>query len=268
MMAKELSKLLAQKADDIARKLLPNGKKTGSEWCVGNINGEVGRSLKVHLTGEKSGVWCDFAKGDSGDLLDLWVKTKRITISEAIKEAALYLGISQPNYAAYKPANFIRPKQQYQQLTESPSKAKQYLTDKRKLHPETINAFRVGERNNQIVFPYWRDNELIFVKYLDLARPNSKKIISVESGCEPSLYGWHLIPETARSVTICEGEIDAMTLYQYGISTLSVPFGGGSGNKQRWIASEFERLSIFDEIYLCLITIKKEPLLLMSLWND
>ncbi|QBR84714.1 toprim domain-containing protein [Legionella israelensis] len=251
MMAKEISKLLAQKAEDIARLLLPNGKKSGNEWCIGNINGDLGKSLKIHLNGEKAGVWCDFANGDSGDLLDLWVKTKNLTLSKAIKEATLYLGISQPNFAAHKPVNYIKPKKKYRELNQSQTKVMRYLTDNRKLQFETINAFKIGEQNNQIVFPYWRDNELIFVKYLKLERPQNKKIISVEPNCEPCLFGWHLISDAARSVTICEGEIDAMSLYQYGVPALSVPFGGGNGNKQRWIESEFDKLSIFDEIYLC-----------------
>jgi twinkle protein len=29
-------------------------------------------SLKVHLTGDKAGIWQDFATGEGGDLLDLW----------------------------------------------------------------------------------------------------------------------------------------------------------------------------------------------------
>ncbi|KTD37596.1 hypothetical protein Lmor_0459 [Legionella moravica] len=251
MMPKEISKLLAQRAEEIARLLLPNGKKIGSEWCAGNINGDTGKSLKVHLNGEKSGVWCDFANGDSGDLIDLWAKTKRINIANAMKESSLYLGISQPSFVVYKQPNYIKPKQNYKEIHDASSEAKQYLIEKRKLHFETIKAFRIGARNNQIVFPYWRDNQLFFVKYLDLYRPNNKKIISVEGSCEPCLFGWHLISDTTRSVTICEGEIDAMTLYQYGIPALSVPFGGGSGNKQRWIESEYDRLSIFDEIFLC-----------------
>lgn len=98
MMAKEVSRQLAQRAEDIARYLLPNGKKSGSEWRVGSIDGESGESLGVHLTGEKSGVWSDFADGSSGDLLDLWAATRHLTLAEAIKEATRHLGISLPQF--------------------------------------------------------------------------------------------------------------------------------------------------------------------------
>ncbi len=39
-----------------------------------------------------------------------------------------------------------------------------------------------------------------------------------------------------------------MTLSQYGISALSLPFGGGARDKHRWLEWEFDRLSIFDTL--------------------
>jgi twinkle protein len=42
-----------------------------------------------------------------------------------------------------------------------------------------------------------------------------------------------------------------MSLHQYGFASLSVPFGGGTGDKHKWLEYEYERLAIFDEIYLC-----------------
>ena len=252
MMAKEVSRQLAQRAEDIARYLLPNGKKSGAEWRAGNINGEVGESLGVHLVGEKAGVWSDFSTGDSGDLLDLWAAVRNIKISEAMKEAAQYLGISTPTFEAYKPTKFVKPIPKSITGVKAFSPVMEYLVNERKLTIETISAYEIGERNHEIVFPYFRDNELIFIKYLKLQRTNNKKQMSVEPNCEPCLFGWHMIPNNARSITICEGEIDAMTFYQYGLPALSVPFGGGGGDKQRWIEQEFDRLAIFDRIYLCL----------------
>ena len=252
MMAKEVSRQLAQRAEDIARYLLPNGKKSGAEWRVGSIEGESGESLGVHLTGEKSGVWSDFANGASGDLLDLWVATRHLTLAEAIKEATRYLGISLPKFEAHKPANFIRPKPKdvTELLLSSP--VMNYLINERKLTVETLSTYKIGERGSEIMFPYWRNSELIFIKYLKLERLGDKKQMFVEANCEPCLFGWHLIPPDARTMAICEGEIDAMTLYQYGLPALSVPFGGGGGDKQRWLEYEFDRLAIFDRIYLCL----------------
>ncbi|MHA3322072.1 toprim domain-containing protein [Legionella pneumophila] len=252
MMAKEISRLLSQRAEDIARYLLPNGKRVGNEWRAGSISGETGQSLGVHLTGEKSGIWCDFANGDGGDLLDLWVKTQNLTLSEAIKDAIHCLRISTPHFQAYKPPIFAKPKQNNILSLQNSSPVMRYLTDERKLSIETIRSYKISERGQQIIFPYWRNKELIFLKYLSIVRVDGKKKITVEPNCEPCLFGWHLIPPNVRSITLCEGEIDAMSLYQYGLPALSVPFGGGGGNKQKWLEYEFDRLAIFDEIYLCL----------------
>lgn len=253
--AKEIACLLAQQAEAVASYLLPNGKKYGSEWRVGSVNGEPGKSLAVHLQGSKAGVWCDFAKGTqaSGDLLDLWAEVRGIDLGTAMKEAAKYLGLPILQFEPNKAKKFARPNINLELLENKKinSPVKKYLMEERRLTEKTIEDFKIKEKGRNIVFPYWRENEIIFVKYLSIDRVNGKKQISVEKNCEPCLFGWHLIPNNARSVTLCEGEIDAMTLHQYGFPALSVPFGGGTGNKHRWLDYEFDRLAVFDEIYLC-----------------
>lgn len=161
-MAKEVSRQLAKRVEEIARYLLPNGKRYGNEWCVGNINGEIGESLKLHLVGDKAGVWCDFATGDKGDLLDLWTLNRNLKISEAIKEASSYLGITLPEFEAHRSPKFVKPSLKVISPLTTNSPVTQYLTADRKLNKETINAYKISEKNGQIVFPYWRDNELIF----------------------------------------------------------------------------------------------------------
>ncbi|PWY56058.1 bifunctional DNA primase/helicase [Legionella qingyii] len=249
---RQISVMLAQRAEEIARYLLPNGKRQGSEWCTGSINGESGESLKVHLVGDKAGVWCDFATGEKGDLLDLWAIKRNSKISEALKEASHYLGISTPKFEAHSTLKFVKPILKNTSPVKQNSPTMDYLINERKLTSETIKAYKVGEAGHNIIFPYWREDELIFVKQLSLIRVNGKKQIVVEPNCEPCLFGWHLIPNNSRTITLCEGEIDAMSLYQYGFPALSVPFGGGGGNKQKWLEYEFDRLAIFDEINLCL----------------
>ena len=246
--AKEISILLSQRAEEIVQMLLPQGKKDGKYWQVGSVSGETGKSLKVVLTGAKAGVWADFAAGVGGDLLDLWAVLNRVSLSEALKQSAAYLGIKFPTFEEREYKTYTRPKQK---IEEAPQTVIEYLTKVRCLSTKTIGDFNIGADKNDIVFPYIRDNEIVFIKYLSLTREGGKKIIRVEKDCEPCLFGWHLISPNERYVTICEGEIDAMTLHQYGFHALSVPFGGGGGNKQAWIEHELERLAICDDIYLC-----------------
>src|SRR3546814_1598528 len=64
--------------------------------------------------------------------------------------------------------------------------------------------------------------------------------------------GWQAIPPDSRQLILCEGEFDAMAMFDYGMPALSIPFGGGDKGKQQWIDNEFDRLACFDEIILAL----------------
>jgi twinkle protein len=93
MKASELSQRLSEVADRVARELLPNGSKEGHEWRCGSVDGEAGKSLGVHLSGSKAGVWSDFSAGTSGDLLDLWMAVRGCGLPEAMEQAARFIGV-------------------------------------------------------------------------------------------------------------------------------------------------------------------------------
>jgi twinkle protein len=252
MDAGEMSNRLAQNAQAVAAMLLPGGKKDGHEWVCGSIAGEPGGSLKVHLAGRKAGVWADFATGENGDLIDLWRLSKNLTVAAALAEIRDYLGVkNEPRFMAISPKTYKRPEKPKCQAPQSDVLA--YLTNERKLTAETIKAYQVGERGRDMVFPYKRGDELVMWKSISLDRDeHGKKRIVASKDSEPILFGWQAIEPNSRHVVICEGEIDAMTVCQWGYPALSVPFGGGSGNKQQWVDSEFHHLDHFREIYLCL----------------
>jgi twinkle protein len=249
----QIKRRLTDKALEVAELLLPRGVLEGREWCVGSTAGEPGKSLKVCVRGTKVGTWCDFAAtGEGGDLIDLWCQAKHLSLVEALTDIRGWLGIEAPKFekreAAYRRPD--RPK-----CTAPQSAVLEYLTSERKLSRDGLCAYRVGEDGRTIVFPsILPDGTLAFVKYLGLDRaPGGKKIVRVEPGCEPVLFGWQAIDPEAREITITEGEIDAMTAWDFGWPALSVPFGGGAGQKQgQWIEAEFERLAQFEVIYLAL----------------
>jgi twinkle protein len=253
MNPREISERLSGKTDAVVRHLLPNGRIDGQEWRVGSIHGEEGKSLGVRLTGDKTGVWSDFATGESGDLLDLWVKTKGVNLSDAMQEAKSFLGISDTRFHGHRSKQYKSPKMPTCKAVKSNSSVFKYLTEERGLTRETIAAFKVAESCDSIIFPFIHDDKVVMVKRLMLERKNGKKDIRpTSSEQEPCLFGWQAIPDDTRSVSICEGEIDAMSLHQLGFPALSVPFGGGTGAKHNWIENEYDRLERFDEIYLCM----------------
>ncbi|MBD1601164.1 bifunctional DNA primase/helicase [Pseudomonas typographi] len=249
----EIAKRLADRAPEVAHHLLPGGKREGHEWRAGDTSGEKGKSLGVRLTGDKAGMWCDFNTGESGDLLDLWREARRCDMRTALAEAKSYLGVTEP--ALKSPGEgrkqYQRPEKPKCATPKQDSPVMAYLKS-RGLTESTIKAFKIAEDGRNIVFPYLRDGALIHWKTMGVDRPGGKKQIRTSADSEPSLFGWQAISEGDREVTITEGEIDAMTAFQSGRAALSVPFGGGSGGKQRWIEYEFENLQRFDTIFLCL----------------
>ncbi|WP_439684844.1 DNA primase [Cupriavidus oxalaticus] len=245
MNAGELAQVMAQNAPMISEYLFPNGKRAGKEWKVGGIDGEAGRSMSICLSGARAGVWKDFASGEGGDLLDAWAARHGVSIPDAMREAKAFLGVRDEMPA--KPAQtYKRPDRP--QCHAPKAGAREWLLS-RGLTDETISAFKIGEqeRNGKTycLFPYLRDGELVNAKYRNVA---DKKDMRQEGGAEPCLFGWHLIEPNTRTVAICEGEIDAMTLHQTGIAALSV--NAGAGNHQ-WIDSDWARLERFSEILLC-----------------
>jgi twinkle protein len=265
----EVAEALTSQAETVARLLLPGGKLSGREWEAGSINGEAGRSLKVCVAGDKKGVWSDFATGDSGDLLDLWVMARNMPLSAALQEAKRHLGVEDIQLVRTKEKTFRKPvPAKTATKARNGSPVMQYLTIDRKLSPESIAAYRVAEvaevgpyanwkrqepwKGPWVGLPSFRNGALLAMKYLHLERREGKKQTFVEAECEPTCFGWQVIDTKARTVVICEGEIDAITLHQYGFPAVSVPFGGGKGDKQQWVDYDWNELERFETIYLCM----------------
>lgn len=244
--ASEISDRLARQTEAVAAHLLPAGKRVGREWCAGSVSGEAGESLKICLSGDKAGVWKDFAGNDGGDLLDLWAASRGIGMADAMREARDYLGVAAPSFSGPAKREFRKPDKP--KAHRPKGRVLEYLHG-RGLTDETIAAYRVAanDADDGLIFPFLRGGELINLKYLALERPDGKKIVRQEKDAEPCLFGWQAIPDRARAVVLCEGEIDAMTWWQQGFPALSV--WSGAGNLQ-WVETEWERLARFDRIYL------------------
>jgi hypothetical protein len=74
--ASELARRLARDAEAVCRHYLPNGRRQGRYWTVGDVRNAPGRSMFVRLSGPDygpgaAGHWNDAASAEHGDLLDV-----------------------------------------------------------------------------------------------------------------------------------------------------------------------------------------------------
>ena len=100
----EIVNLLTDRIDSLVGELLPLGHREGAEWVEASRDaGGLGRSLVVHLTGAKVGVWKHFAADVAGDALDLIAYLKfNGNKKDALRWARAWLGIDSMNPAALK----------------------------------------------------------------------------------------------------------------------------------------------------------------------
>jgi twinkle protein len=139
-----------------------------------------------------------------------------------------------------KPKTYIKPTVDVETITDAVTK---FLYG-RGLTDETIKYFKVGsEKGEAVSFPYYRGGELVNIKYRSI---KEKKFWAVKDA-ELILFNRDNIDNNV--LVICEGELDAMSLHQYGIEAVSVP--GGASNLQ-WVESEWDYLETFPSIYLCM----------------
>lgn len=141
---------------------------------------------------------------------------------------------------------FVRPKQKPQPVT---SEAEKYMA-LRKISKDTAAAYHVGaDEYGNILFPYYDENgEHVFNKFRyprKLAAGDRKAWR--EADTKPVLFGMDKC-DTALSLTICEGEFDAMSLHEAGIpNAVSVPSGAEDFT---WIDTCWDFLQGFEKIYL------------------
>ncbi|WP_317993793.1 bifunctional DNA primase/helicase [Bartonella gliris] len=194
----EIKQKLISQAREIAEMLLPKGYKRGNNWVVGNTRGEAGQSLSVCLSGDKAGLWYDFAEGRGGDLLDLWCAVKGISLSQALEEARSTLNLTRP-----KP--FMAPHRCYRRPPTPKGNppqnlVKTYLNQERCIPLEILKRYRIGEDGEKIIFPFYKpDGTLALVKER-LAQAGAKAKPTAAQ-CEPILFGWQALYPTPQPHT-------------------------------------------------------------------
>ncbi len=98
----DIVRALSQRAEEVCRRYLENGRKIGAYWVVGDRRNTKGRSLYLRLKGPSSGAgaagkWTDAATGEHGDLLDIIATAIGANRhADTLAEAERFLGSSHP----------------------------------------------------------------------------------------------------------------------------------------------------------------------------
>lgn len=105
--AAELARRLARNAEAVCRQYLPNGRREGRYWMIGDVRNTPGRSMFVRLKGSDSGKgaagkWTDAATAEHGDLLDIIrERCGLVDFADVAKEARRFLNLPQPEPQTY-----------------------------------------------------------------------------------------------------------------------------------------------------------------------
>ncbi|WP_353282682.1 AAA family ATPase [Wolbachia endosymbiont (group A) of Pogonocherus hispidulus] len=197
--------------------LLPRGTFRGDKFYVGDVQGNKGKSTVIELTGERAGLWKDFATGEGGDIIDLWAtvhgKNAKTEFPEVMLSISEWLGI--------KEKNNIRDLEQY--LTCS---------------------WNYYDENNQlivIVYRYDPPLERKQFKPFDVKKQRFK---------EPEIRPLYNIPGILKSdkVILVEGEKCAEALIEKGITATTAMFGANAPiDKTDWTPLKGKHIIIWPD---------------------
>jgi twinkle protein len=133
---------------------------------------------------------------------------------------------------------FVKPKTNTNGLTEEIYR----WFKTRCISEKTLTEFKVTQKDNAICFNYFKNGELVNIKYRTL----DKKFWQ-EKNTEPTLYNMDRCNQS-HELYICEGEIDCMSFWESGIKNcVSIPQGTKDLN---WITYQWDFLNQFEKIYL------------------
>ena len=125
----------------------------------------------------------------------------------------------------------------------------------RKIAADTAKLYGVSViKNNSIITHHLysyrgSDGELIGRKIRGV---EGKKFWSEGNLSDAGLFGQHLFPRRGKYVTLCEGELDAMSAYEIlGSKWPVVSLKNGAGAAVKNCKESFDFLNMFDNIVLC-----------------
>ena len=148
-------------------------------------------------------------------------------------------------------ANINSIAKQYKPLKINIEERTQTINDyfkERCISEQTLDAFQIGsDQQGNIVFPFYVEGELIYVKYRQPTFLAVKRKEWAQAGAQPMLFGMDLC-RANEPLIITEGQADTLALYEAGArNVVSVPSGCENFD---WVDPCWGWLEQFDKIIL------------------
>ena len=192
-----------------------------------------------------------FGCGEGGDVIQFLMKHKHWGYIESLRFLANHYHIDFIEDKPKEKRSYAKPTPR----TDNLSPAAIAMFNNRKISRETLEALKVTgcktwmpktkTDTDVICFNYYKDNELINIKY----RSVNDKDFMLSKDAELILYNLDSITG-AKSCCIVEGEVDALTLYECGFkSVVSVP-NGASGTNLEYLDNYIGLFDKMDKVYI------------------
>jgi twinkle protein len=250
----ELNLALSNNIELVMGSYFPLAIKRGASYSMGDFDGSKGGSTGVYRG--SGGVYLakDNATGECTNILNL-MSRKFSSWTETHDECRKLCGIVdvKPIMVSERPPE---PAQDALGAIRGTDTFK-YLNTVRGLSESTLMKYevRTHKRSSQHNENFWAakffdpKGHLVMVKSTGINKNSNGKKDIWSTAAYSTLWNWNICDNNTKSIAICEGEIDAMSLHQLGadVPCLSVPSGCSNLG---WIENDFEALERFETIYL------------------
>ena len=205
-------------------------KKEGTNY-VGLCPFHTEKTPSFNVSPAKNIFKC-FGCGKSGDAISFLREYNKIDFIEALKILANRYNVQLEETGTSKHKSYVKPPER---LIKLEKKTLEYFENTRKITNNTLLRFKVSDSVEwmpkakkeipTICFNYYLNGELVNTKF----RGKNKDFKMVKDA-KLIFYNLDAIKDESE-VYICEGEVDAMSLYEANIyNVVSVPNGAGVGN--------------------------------------
>lgn len=229
---------------DIYRERVYLKKENGGWTGKCPLHAENTGSFKLSFKDNKW-LWKCFGCDTGGSIVDLVQKMDGVPTGEAIKKIREKLGLIKSVDQTFKPLTEPAKKitltlEQFKKLENLPKEADNWLWVQRGIKLETAQAFHLGYKDGQIVFPIIQNGIVIGIKY----RSITEKKFTYQKGMKNGLFNLDVC-DPLWPVFLTEGEIDTLTFGQAQFAAVALP-----GASYELKLEEKQYLKLASEIYL------------------